>query len=1002
MARYRAVSLNLLALDVLLLAMSAIGVAIQPTIVFTRQDVPSYAGARSVVAGDFDRDGWIDVAHANAGRNSVTVLLSQAQGASNFVRTYDVPVGLGPFDMTTGDFNQDGVLDLAVTHGSASTISVLLGQEAGGFTRSDLQVPAGPRGIAAADINKDGRLDLIVTGWDANAVRVLLGTGSGGFVNGALVSSIASHPQGVAVSDFNRDGHLDLAAAHESGNGLVILTGHAGTSFQARSISGMANLNVLTIGDFNRDGWSDVAAASSSGNRVGVYLGGTSGPQLHRTYPTGAAPRGITARDINVDGLLDLITANRDGDNVSVLLGDTAAPGTFAPAESFPAGGGSRAIVSEDFDWDGRIDLATGNQDAATTSVLWNETPFDRAAFSFSRLSFGAPTNEIGRSLAVPADFNEDGKLDVVVKPDFRVGAVVQVLLTDGPVVTLPFHQYFGGYLVDDFNRDGHMDVILMEDGPSLILLPFLGNGRGAFTGAPETTIAAHNFGTAVGDLNADAAPDIVFISHDPAIGSYFLQILVGRGDGTFTAGTRVNTSDFTSAATVVDHNRDGKMDVVVFVRGTLTVFRGDGAGQLTLDSATRFSDAYIQVLALADLNHDGFLDAVAGEQGRVSVSLGRDVGFAEPSVIVVERFSNWSSLVIADINLDGQPDIIGGAGFIMRGRGDGTFEPLERFDWDAPYIHVVDFTRDGLLDIVMPVADAAFDVIVNRRNSVNHAPTVTAGPDQTFEYADQFGDLPPTIVAVGTDADIHELSYEWRDESGAIVVLGRWLNIEGRSHGTYTFTVTVRDGRGGTATDSVNVTIVPTTEVVLWSASGFYGGTFSQVPDSTAAGGERGYDSNLGRAKVPAPVPFSANRIILGFVADPTQTYKLWLRLKADGNHWSNDSVWVQFTGSTDVQGNAIYRVGTTSGLAVNLEECLGCGVSGWGWADDGWGAPNLNGVMLRFPTGGHQSIVIQTREDGVSIDQLVLSSSTYATTRPGPAKNDATILPATFWQEQ
>ena len=301
-----------------------------------------------------------------------------------------------------------------------------------------------------------------------------------------------------------------------------------------------------------------------------------------------------------------------------------------------------------------------------------------------------------------------------------------------------------------------------------------------------------------------------------------------------------------------------------------------------------------------------------------------------------------------------------------------------------------------------MPTSNGAFDVIVNSRNSTNRVPTVDAGPDQTIEYTFQFGDLGWEIAAVGTDADLHELTYEWRDESGTIVEMGRSLRIRGRTHGTYTFTVTARDGRGGTATDSVRVTIVPTTEIVLWAAAGLYNGTFSRVPDSTAAGGERGYDRNLGRAKVTTPLPFSDNRIILDFIADPTQTYKLWLRLKADGNHWSNDSVWLQFSGSTDLQGNPKYRVGTTSGLAVNLEECLDCGVSGWGWADDGWGAPNVNGVKLRFAVGGQQSLVIQTREDGVSIDQVVLSSSRYATTRPGPAKNDTTILPFTFWQEQ
>jgi hypothetical protein len=106
---------------------------------------------------------------------------------------------------------------------------------------------------------------------------------------------------------------------------------------------------------------------------------------------------------------------------------------------------------------------------------------------------------------------------------------------------------------------------------------------------------------------------------------------------------------------------------------------------------------------------------------------------------------------------------------------------------------------------------------------------------------------------------------------------------------------------------------------------------------------------------------------------------------------------VWVQFSGATDLSGKPAYRIGTTSGLAVNLEECAGCGVSGWGWEDDGWGAVDRAGVLLRFPEGGWQRILIQTREDGVSVDQIVLSADKYVTARPGAAKNDRTILPRT-----
>jgi hypothetical protein len=139
-----------------------------------------------------------------------------------------------------------------------------------------------------------------------------------------------------------------------------------------------------------------------------------------------------------------------------------------------------------------------------------------------------------------------------------------------------------------------------------------------------------------------------------------------------------------------------------------------------------------------------------------------------------------------------------------------------------------------------------------------------------------------------------------------------------------------------------------------------------------------------------------------IGFVADPTQTYKLWVRLKADSNSWANDSVWLQISGAVDAAGRPIGGPGTTSGIEVNLEECSGCGVSGWGWRDEAWGAAGAVGTLtLRFPQGGYQTLKFQTREDGVSIDQFVLSAEKYRTTRPGGVKNDTTILPPTLvWQ--
>ncbi|MGH9309772.1 MAG: FG-GAP repeat domain-containing protein [Vicinamibacterales bacterium] len=126
-------------------------------VAFVRDSFSSFSGARGIAAADFDRNGWVDVAHANSGRNTVTVLLNRGHQTPAFVRTYDVAVGVGPFDLTTSDFNRDGIPDIAVTNADGNSVSILTGRASGGFARADVRVSAGPRAIAAADINRDGK-----------------------------------------------------------------------------------------------------------------------------------------------------------------------------------------------------------------------------------------------------------------------------------------------------------------------------------------------------------------------------------------------------------------------------------------------------------------------------------------------------------------------------------------------------------------------------------------------------------------------------------------------------------------------------------------------------------------------------------------------------------------------------------------------------------------------------------------------------------------------------
>ena len=169
--------------------------------------------------------------------------------------------------------------------------------------------------------------------------------------------------------------------------------------------------------------------------------------------------------------------------------------------------------------------------------------------------------------------------------------------------------------------------------------------------------------------------------------------------------------------------------------------------------------------------------------------------------------------------------------------------------------------------------------------------------------------------------------------------------------------------------------------------------GNWSVVADSSAAGSARLVNTDFGAGKISTAKATPSDYVELSFYASAGKPYRLWMRGKSTNNSAYNDSVFVQFSGSVNSSGSAVYRIGTTSATEYNLEECSGCTILNWGWQDNGWGIGVL-GPSLFFQSTGTQTIRIQVREDGLSLDQIVLSPSTYLFSAPGALKNDGTIL--------
>lgn len=180
--------------------------------------------------------------------------------------------------------------------------------------------------------------------------------------------------------------------------------------------------------------------------------------------------------------------------------------------------------------------------------------------------------------------------------------------------------------------------------------------------------------------------------------------------------------------------------------------------------------------------------------------------------------------------------------------------------------------------------------------------------------------------------------------------------------------------------------------------AASLIGSRWVRTQVSGAAGGWAIHNPDRGEANRKDTAQASPSSYVqVQFYAAAGVPYRMWLRMRAENNNYSNDSLFVQFDRSVNAQGQAVHRIGTSSAAIVVLEEGNGAHVSGWGWNDTEYGGSAL-GPPIYFSTSGLQTMRIQQREDGVMWDQIVLTSGEFYNSRPGATKNDTSIVPSTF----
>jgi uncharacterized repeat protein (TIGR01451 family) len=338
------------------------------------QKFPTALEPDSVATGDFNQDGDTDLAVTGSASNAVSVLFGDGGGA--FAIRVDIPVGTSPRSIATADFNGDGVVDLAVANLFSASVSILLGDGAGFPSRADFPVSGGsPWGLVVGDFNGDALLDLAVSNFGHGSVSVLQGDGAGDF-GAAMTFGVGSTPFRLATGDLNGDGRLDLVVPNFSTLSVSILLNTGGGLFAgAVDFALPGPPRALALGDYNRDGRLDVAVASGNPApaQVSVLLGDGAGSLGTPTnFPVGDGPDGVSAGDLNGDGDLDLVVANGDDPCACVTVLEGTGSGTFTPAVPLVAGSSPTTIAIDDLNGDGQVDLAVPNSNNHDISIFLN------------------------------------------------------------------------------------------------------------------------------------------------------------------------------------------------------------------------------------------------------------------------------------------------------------------------------------------------------------------------------------------------------------------------------------------------------------------------------------------------------------------------------------------------------------------------------------------------------------------------------------------------------
>jgi hypothetical protein len=607
------------------------------------------AGVRpiAVVPADFDRDGKIDFAAVNMGTgkakpqglqavidsvvsdsSSVDVYRAASTAkdggkasAGGYRRGANLASGGQPVAATSCDWNADGFVDLVLAERGASALAVWPGKANGAFGAVQaLPVEMPPSDVAAGDVTGDGRADLLAPisaptpdGKQSWALAVWTGGGDG---NPRVTRFEDRHCYRLALTDFDQDGKSDVVALGR--DGVALLRGVGDGTFAPPVYERVNAGSSFAVAKLDGDDKLDLVCTNPTGQAVALLFGNAglfgAAAGTGAEITTGAGPGHLLALDLDRDDKRDLVATNTAAGSVSALLNQGG--GNFARTD-FETGEAPTFTAGGDVDGDGDNDLVVMMVRGRASEIVLLRNRGDGGFERRVQIATGVDPASV-----VLADVTGDDKLDLLVPRNSQPEVLVYAGRGDGafqPPSKVALGHLPNHFATGDLNGDGKLDFAA-ADTRKLALTACLGKGDGTFTASPSIRSKLEPSGLAIADVNEDRKADLVVTGRRTSRAAF---VLAGVGDGTFGQRTDIAVGPGAGAATLVDLDGNGRLDLVApdaqLGAATVLLREADGAFGQRRDYGTGPDPSAI---AIADLDGDGRLDLAVSSRGTGTVSI--------------------------------------------------------------------------------------------------------------------------------------------------------------------------------------------------------------------------------------------------------------------------------------------------------------------------------------------------------------------------------------------